>query len=271
MFIADQEYEFSYFDLSQAEARVVGWKYCIHKWIEQFEQARVDGLYDAHRALASDMFHIPYDDTPKEDWLLDTQGQPTIQSIRYKAKRCRHGLNYRMGPDKLAEILDIPFTEAYELHNIYHRVNPELQRGWDATVREVREKRSLFNAYGRRWILLERFDDEALKSIVAFYPQSTIGDKVSRCIYLCEDDPEWPLAHGRIALNIHDALIAIHTPEQGETVRRIMKKYAEESLYIEGIDGVTRELIIPCELKRSVPDEYNIHRWSNLEKVKLAA
>jgi uracil-DNA glycosylase family 4 len=51
MFVADPGYEFSYFDLSQAEARVVGWKYVIPKWIEQFEQARIDGKYDAHRAL----------------------------------------------------------------------------------------------------------------------------------------------------------------------------------------------------------------------------
>ena len=270
MFIADPGYEFSYFDLSQAEARVVGWKYVIHKWIEQFEQARVDGKYDAHRALASEMFHIPYDEVPKEDWLDDDQGRPTIQSIRYKAKRCRHGLNYRMGPDKLAETLGIPFYEAHELHMIYHRVNPELQKGWDATVKEVKEKRTLYNAYGRRWILLERFDDEALKSIVAFYPQSTIGDKVSRCIYLCESDPDWPKDKARMALNIHDALVSIHTPDVGEKVRQIMKKHAEEPLIIKGIDGVDRELIIPCDLKKSVPDEYGIHRWSDLEKVKLA-
>jgi hypothetical protein len=46
-----------------------------------------------------------------------------------------------------------------------------------------------------------------------------------------------------------------------------MKKYAEEPLYIEGMDGVTRELIIPCDLKTSKPDEFGVHRWSTLEKV----
>lgn len=271
MFVADPGYEFSYFDLAQAEARVVGWKYVIHKWIEQFEQARVDGKYDAHRALASEMYHIPYDDVPKEDWEMDKNGHMTIPTIRYKAKRCRHGLNYRMGAQELSEQINVSFPEAHELHVIYHRVTPELQKGWDATYKEVKEKRSLYNAYGRRWILLERFDDEALKSIVAFYPQSTIGDKVSRCIYLCESDPEWPVNTARMALNIHDALIAIHKPEDGEKVRRIMKKHAEEPIIIEGIDGVKRELIIPADLKKSFPDEHGVHRWSNLEKVMLAA
>lgn len=270
MFVADQGYQFSYFDLSQAEARVVGWKYAIHSWIEQFEQARVDGIYDAHRALAAMMFNVPYDDVPKEDWNED--GSPTI---RYLAKRCRHGLNYRMGADRLAETLStdtfsISLSRAEELWRIYHRINPELQDGWHATSDEVRRTRRLYNAYGRRWILLERFDDEALKSIVAFYPQSTVGDKVSRCIYLCEDDPEWPTT-ARMALNIHDALIAIHKLEDGPTVRRIMKKHAEEPIDIIDIHGTKRQLIIPADLKASVPDDTGTHRWSTLEKVKLAA
>ena len=61
-----------------------------------------------------------------------------------------------------------------------------------------------------------------------------------------------------------------------------MKKYAEEPLMIEGMDGVKRELIIPCDLKTSVPtivrsdgslEEHpeGLHRWANMKKVKLAA
>jgi hypothetical protein len=40
----------------------------------------------------------------------------------------------------------------------------------------------------------------------------------------------------------------------GNVVRAIMKKYAEEPLLIEGMDGQIRELIIPCDLKVSKPD-----------------
>lgn len=267
MFVAEKGYGFSYFDLSQAEARVVGWKYAIQSWIDQFEQARIDGIYDAHRALASVMFNVPYDDVPREDWNED--GTPTI---RYLAKRCRHGLNYRMMPDRLAESLttdtfSCSLFRAEELFRAYHRTNPELQVGWDATTKEVKSNRSLYNAYGRRWILLERLDDEALKSVVAFYPQSTIGDKVSRCIYLCESDPEWP-TDARMALNIHDALVAEHKLEEGDRVRRIMKKHALEPINIIDIHGTKRELIVPCDLKASVEDDTGTHRWSTLEKIK---
>lgn len=282
MYIADEGYEFNYFDLSQAEARVVALRAVIPQWIADFERARLEGGFDAHRSLASTMFKLPYDEVPTEDW-EDDEVTPTI---RYKAKRCRHGLNYTMGPAELAENINVDFNEAEFLHNVYHRVNPELHKWWDWTYEKVRKERKLYNAYGRRWITLERVTPDILGNIVAFYPQSTIGDKVTRCIYLCESDPDWP-ADARMLLNIHDALICINRPEDGDTVRRIMKKYAEEPVIIEGIDGIKRELIIPCDLKTSQPtlvypphhekagelyvDEKGLHRWANMKKVKLAA
>jgi uracil-DNA glycosylase family 4 len=263
MFIAPEGCGFSYFDLKQAEAQVVGHRAVIETWIEQYAQSRIDSKYDAHRALASVMFNTPYDEVPKEDWEED-EVTPTI---RYKAKRCRHGLNYTMGPNELSEQLSVPFREADYLHRTYHKTHPELEAWWKWTMDKVRKDRCLFNAYGRRWQLLERLDPAIMPTLVAFYPQSTIGDKVSRIIYLCENDPDWPKGHARISLNIHDALVALHDLGCGEEVRAVMKRHAEEPLFIEGVDGMTRELVIECDLKASVADEFGIHRWSTLQKV----
>ena len=47
-----------YFDLAQAEARVVGWLAEIEKWKEDFERARLGGNFDCHRSLAADMWKI---------------------------------------------------------------------------------------------------------------------------------------------------------------------------------------------------------------------
>lgn len=277
MYIADDGYEFSYFDLQQAEAQVVARRAVIHQWIEDYEQARINPGFDAHRSLASVMFKIPYDQVPKEDWEEDG----VTPSIRYKSKRCRHGLNYTLGPDNLAEQIGVGYNEGFNLHALYHRTNPEINRWWSWQYERVRATRVIFNAYGRRWLSLERIDPDILGTIVAFYPQSTIGDKVSRCIYLCESDPEWP-SSARMLLNIHDALIAIHKTEDGETCRRIMKKHAEEPLTVEGVDGKNRTFIIPCDLKKSVstlvdkngkliPHEDGYHRWDGMAKVKLNA
>jgi uracil-DNA glycosylase family 4 len=263
MFVADEGHEFNYFDLGQAEARVVGWRAVIPEWMEQFEQSRVDGVYDSHRALAAQMFNKPYDEVPKSDFNPDGS-----QSIRYRAKRCRHALNYGLMPDGLATQLEISYSEAEYLWNLYFKVNPRVIEWQKWTVEQFKTNRQMFNAFGRRLILLEQWDDAKVLTYVAFYPQSTIGDKVVKIIKQCHNDPEWPRGEARIALNIHDALIALNTHHVGAEVRGIMQKYATEPILIEGMDGEIRELIIPCDLKKSSPDDTGVHRWSTLEKVK---
>lgn len=263
MFIADEGCEFSYFDLSQAEARVVAVKANCEGLREVFRRNATEGL-DVHRLSASRIFKVPYDDIPMKDW--DEHNKPTL---RYKGKRCVHGLNYRMMPEKLAAVTKLPISEAISAHSAYHRVFPEIREWWDATTKEFMRTRTLFNALGRRLFIMQRIDDEALESIVAFYPQSTIGDKINQCIYQCHEDREWPrLRNGkllaRVALNVHDALVTLNRIEVGEQVRHVMAKHAQAPFAVAG-----EELSIPCELGVSEPDEFGIRRWSTIRKIKL--
>jgi DNA polymerase I-like protein with 3'-5' exonuclease and polymerase domains len=265
IFLADPKCVFIYLDGSQAEARIVGTYYDIEKWKEDFEKARIDRSYDCHRALASEMFKIPYNKVPKEDY--DKAGNRTV---RYTAKRCRHGLNYRMQPDRLAEVTDLPFYEARRAHFIYHQITPELRRGWKKEEEKVKRSRELYNAYGRRWKVIQRIDDTVLESIIAFYPQSTMGDHVCRAWYLAEEDPRWPKGKARIAMNNHDALIGIAEPSVAKTALSIMKQYMEAPILITNLYSTkTEELIIPAECKISVPDKWGLHRWSTLKKIEL--
>ena len=269
MFIAPAGWEFSYYDMSQIEARIVAYLAAIPKWIEQFENARLHpGTYDAHCALASEMFKVPYEQVPTYD--RDGGGLPTI---RFIAKRCRHGLNYRMAADKLATVTGLAPVEAEQAYRLYHMATPQIQLWWDDLVELVRRDRAITTAAGRRWLLMERWDDAALESIVAFEPQSLNGDHTSGVIYKCHQDPEWPPS-ARILINVHDANIAINRHEDGPAVRAIMRKYAEQPLYINsvqnrlrGIDAPT-ELIVPAEMGVSVPDEQGVHRWSTIRKIK---
>lgn len=177
---------------------------------------------------------------------------------------CKHGLNYRMKAERLAETTGIDLRSAYKAYHGYHKAYPEIRQWWDRTIKEVTASRCLFNYLGRRLYIHGRLDsDEALESVVAFKPQSTIGDKVASVIYLCHSDPEWP-KDALIVLNIHDALIALHKLEDGNLVRRIMKKHAETPIMIEGTP-----VIIPTEFKASVPDELGVHRWSTLKEVEV--
>jgi uracil-DNA glycosylase family 4 len=261
MYIADEGYRFIYFDLSQAEARVVGWDAEIPSWIEQFERARIDGKYDCHRALASEMFKVPYDQVPLKD--RDENLNPTI---RYIAKRCRHGLNYRMGPDRLATVTKLPLQDAYKAYEIYHQITPELKRWWERIIEEVKTNKVLYSHLGRRWILLERFDESALESIVAFVPQSTIGDKVAQIEYQAYEHPDWDHEHSTIILNNHDSLIAMVLDDDKEATKHlsILKHYAEQPIKIRG-----RDLIIPAEVAWSYPGKDDgVHRWSTIKKLE---
>jgi uracil-DNA glycosylase family 4 len=257
MYIADEGYTFVYYDLSQAEARYVAWDANIPKWKQQFEQARKDGKYDCHRALASEMFKIPYADVPTKDFINEAY------TIRYIAKRCRHGLNYRMGPDRLAEVTGLSYDEAVRAYNLYHLITPELRRWWSDLEATVRRERKLVTPFGRVWRLMERLEgDEQLEAIVAFKPQSTIGDKNTQVIYQCHDDDDWPL-HARIMLNVHDSNTALCKFDDAKRVAAIMRKYAEKPIYIRG-----EEMIVPCELKW-VPPTNEIRRWSDLVPMEL--
>ena len=275
MFIADPDCCFIYIDGSQAEARVVGWRYNIASWIAQFEKARRDGSYDCHRALASEMFDVAYNEVPTFDrypldeaaakrdgidFRPDMAGKPTI---RYIAKRCRHGLNYRMMPDRLALTTGLPLNTASEAFVKYHKLTPELKIGWERDLSRVREDRAIYNAYGRRYVQLVPVTEESTEAIVAFYPQSTIGDHVCRVIYKCHDDDKWPKGKARIALNTHDGLIGIARQDVAKQALRIMVKHAENPLLIGG-----KQLIIPAECGISVPDASGIHRWSTIKKIK---
>jgi len=268
MFVAPPGWEFSYYDMSQIEARIVAFLADIPKWKQQFESARLHpGTYDAHCALAAEMFRTPYEQVPRKDW--DEAGKPTV---RYVAKRCRHGLNYRMAPDKLATVTGLPLVEAEQAYRLYHMASPEITVWWDDAIELVRRTGQITTCLGRRWVLLERFDPVALDSIIAFEPQSINGDWTSSVIYKCHNDPRWPRS-ARIIINVHDANIALNRHEDGELVREIMRHHAEQPIYInsitnrlKGIDA-PEPLIVPAELGVSVPDEHGVHRWSTIRKV----
>lgn len=281
-FVADPGCVLVYFDLAQAEAQVVSFRADIAVWKEQYARARRDGSYDSHRALASEMFKIPYDQVPKKDH--DSDNKPTH---RYVAKRCRHGLNYRMEVWKLSEVTGLPYYQAARAYAIYHSVTPELRLWWAAEERLFRRDHQVYNALGRRFKVIQRIDDAVLKSIVAFYPQSTIGDKITQVWYCSHEDDDWPVGKARIAIDVHDNLVAIAEPKVAKTCLRILRKHAESPIWIQDVHQKRKHepLSIPAELKMSYPTLWDakankgkgdfvehpkgLHRWSHMKVVEL--
>ena len=259
LFIAEPGYQVCYIDLEQAEARYVGWDANIEEWINDFEKARLNpGTFDCHRQLAALIYNVSYDEVPKEDHFPD--GTPTK---RFIGKRSRHGLNYRLGPDTFAEKNGLSLSVAQFVYAKYHRMYPELRRWWKRLEDEMRTNRVIYNSYGRPLYIEERLTTEALRSVVAFRPQSTIGDKMKRVWYMCHDDDDWPTG-ARIVRNVHDALYAIAPEKDAKTALSIMVRHAEEPINVGPFP-----MIIPAAPKLSVPDESGVHRFSTLKGVTL--
>jgi len=265
MFVAPPGYGFVYFDLSQAEARYVATAWGIKGLLENFRLAADNpDAYDVHRLNASRIFQKPYDEIPKSDWTEDHK--PTL---RYQGKRSVHGFNYRLMPESAAIKFGVTLAEATHAHRLYHAAFPEISAAWQDIRKRVERDKVLYNAYGRRWILLSRIDsDDALTPIIAFEPQSSIGDKVCEIIYLSHQDAEWPRSrHGleaAVVLNIHDALVALARLEDCERVAHIFQRHAARPVIVRN-----QELVIPAEFAISQADETGTHRWSTLKKVKL--
>lgn len=265
MFTAPPGYGFVYFDLSQAEARYVAVAWNVKGLIDNFALALTDpDKYDVHRLNAVRIFQQPYNEIPKEDFLEDG-----TKTLRYQAKRGVHGFNYTLMPDAAAIKFGITLAQATNAHRLYHTAFPEIANAWQDIRKRVEREKVLYNAFGRRWILLSRIDDDkALESIIAFEPQSSIGDKVCQIIYQAHEDAEWPRSRrgleAAITLNIHDALIALCRLEDMPRVASILKRHADTPLIVRN-----QELTIPSDFAFSQPDEEGVHRWSTLKKVKL--
>jgi hypothetical protein len=265
MFVAPPGYGFVYFDLSQAEARYVAIAWNVKGLIENFRLGASDpDKYDIHRLNAVRIFNKPYDEIPKEDFLEDG-----TKTLRYQAKRGVHGFNYTLMPDAAAIKFGITLAEATNAHRLYHTAFPEISIAWQDIRKRVEREKVLYNAFGRRWILLSRIDDDkALESIIAFEPQSSIGDKVCEVIYQSHEDSEWPKSsrglEAAVTLNIHDALIALCRLEDMHRVASVLKRHASRPLIVRN-----QELVIPSDFAFSEADEQGVHRWSTLKKVKV--
>ena len=256
MFVVDSGYMISYFDLKQAEAVIVAHIWQVKELLKTF---KAGSDIDVHRRNASLIFKTPYKEIPSFDRHIN--GQVTK---RFLGKKCVHGLNYRMSIEALAKECNISIPQATQAYFGYHNIFPEIKEGWNETINRIKKDKVIFTPLGRRMIFMEQITDDTLDSMIAFVPQSTIGDFVSSVIYKCEEDKEWPIKQAKIWMNIHDALIAIHTPDVKDEVQGIMKKYGEEPIPIRG-DMVS----IGTDFKESYPDEKGIHRWSTLKEITI--
>ena len=140
---------------------------------------------DVHRLTASLLSRYICDRFIPADEVTDKPGQTPIAggrfSLRHWGKRMNHSANYGIGPNQLADKLEIPPATAKILLEAYHNGYPEVRHGYQAQIIEsLRKNRRVFNPFGRSRIFLGRWDNMLFQDAFAFLPQSTVADLINR-------------------------------------------------------------------------------------------
>lgn len=238
MYIPNPGYCFVYRDYSQAEARVVAYLARAQGLIELFE----DPTRDVHKENASRIFGIPVD-------------QVSVQQ-RYNAKRGVHAFNYGMEDDQFVRVVNQAFRDtgfrmnhstARRIREGYFLLYPEIKENfWKGVERELRQSRTLSNAFGRKRIFFGRWDEKLLRDAYSYRPQATVGDLCCKALVRCYLEIELgrPDLRAHLLLNVHDSLLMQCPIEHAEEVARLM----EEAMRIPvTIDDST--FIIPTDCK----------------------
>lgn len=247
IFIADPGYVFIGFDYDQAEARVVA--------VLTYNYDLLDDMaagIDIHAKLVEQMpmFDLTYDVIKAECDALEAQNKSKDECRpRFLMKKSRHAFNYVEGPDTFAlhinrEWLDtgigINRSEARIIRKEYLTINEGLEPWWKEVRSTCLSDGYMDNAFDRRRMVLGRFDDDANREMVSFYPQSTIADLCTQSIAkICRRLPR-----AKVNLHMHDGAM-FQVPYDGrEEAYTVMLEEAEWPITVKG-----QEITIPVSGK----------------------
>lgn len=243
--IPDDGFIFLGWDQAQAEARVVAVKTKDYDLLEDMEKG-----IDIHLQLASRLpFGLTYEELVA---MCDELGKDHVPQ-RYIAKRCRHALNYVMGPDvfRLAvnkEYLDtnigLDVSGARRIHAAYHELHPGLKWWWEQVKSQLKKTGTLTNSFGR----VRRFTGSihnSLTEAVSYEPQSTVSDLTTTTIAAADRLlSDLPAAQHTFFAHMHDGGLLQVREETLEESVEIIRSCMLRTIYID-----RHALTIPIDVK----------------------
>lgn len=235
LFIPDPGMKFVEADESQAEARLVAYISEDPKLMELFT---LDG--DIHKHQAGRLFHKhPNSVTPDE---------------RQRGKTVVHASNYKIGKRTLSKDLGCSELEAQGFINQYFMLYPKIKI-WQMDVdQQLKRTRVLSTPYGRKRMFFARFNDDLLRSAVAFVPQATASDLINYGLVKAWRN----LPTGwEILMQVHDSVV-MQVPEYvpSPVIKKFCEFYLINTIHING-----RNLRIPIDIKIGKD-------WGHMEKIK---
>lgn len=245
-------------DLSQAEGRVVKVLTGSPSMIELARREPWEG--DEHRENAAFIFSVllGVELTPEE--VTDDQ--------RQIGKRVVHAANYKMGKNRLVEVLlkegyvRTPY-ETGKMLDVYYERNPYLDLYHNKVRRRMMQDERLETSWGRRVDFTGvRKDDELYKFGYSYVPQSEIGDLTNQygLIYLDKFIRENKM-ESQIVLQVHDSIVVDCPPQEAYTIiQSLSNSLSRPRVYGQCFD-LEVELSIPCEVSIGATRK-TTHGWN---------
>ncbi len=194
-------------DLQQAESKLVA--YLCLPWGRNYLNACLSG--DLHTHVTRLVWPSLFDRANAPD--KEIAGRKFYRDFSYRdmAKRGGHGSNYGGSESILSQHLKIPRQQCVEFQHKYFSAFPEI-RSWQNDVKvRLAKGEPIVTPLGRRCHFPGRsWDNDTIKSAIAYVPQSTIGDTLNLGFYNVwkKYDKIWnSTAPIEILMQIHDAII----------------------------------------------------------------
>lgn len=266
---ADEGFELYEADFAQAEARGVAYKSGDDRLLETVESSR-----DFHALNASAFFGVPYEKIYRDGEVLIVDGVEVYvkaktldKKLRDLAKRTNHGANYNMGPAVMLETmgsrlvrdaqkaLNLPKNWALldvtkYLLAVYMRTYPRVKTTYYEKIKkDVKTTKLLIGDTGlTRYCFGDISNKMALNSYVAHVTQSLNAQLLDRAVLAVFNTLAFN-PHFKLIAQIHDSLL-FQVRMGHEQLAEQVKKLMTFSVPITDCKGVTRNMLVPVDLKK---------------------
>ena len=259
--IADPGMEIVYIDLSQVEARDVGFICgCLFNRWELLNNCESGDLHTANCKLIWPEINWT-GDPGKDRKIADREYLPGM-SFRDLSKRAGHLTHYKGTPHTASKKLKIAFKVISDFNHRYLAAYDFLPNWWQWVTQEIQTKGQLTTPFGRKRFFFNRLDnDSTIREAVAFMPQSMTGDRTNLWLWRV-----WKHVKEAQLLNqTHDS-IAFQIP----LGRRELVAQVVELMEIPLLSKSGRRYVVPGEVKIGLNyGEWSVSNPSGLRKVNL--
>lgn len=234
VFVPDAGKKFCQLDLAQAESVLVA--HLTLPWGDNYLRACRSG--DLHTTVTKLVWrHLPWGSEPDKEIAKRTFYRHF--SYRDMAKRGGHGTNYGGTAAVIAMHLNIPVSQAKEFQDAYFKAFPEIPK-WHNSVRvALATTRSIVTPLGRRCFFPGRpWDNDTIKSAIAYGPQGTIGDLLNLGFYNVwrkfDKGMVGPSAPIEILTQVHDSILFQYDEKNEHWLLPLIQKQLQVETPING-------------------------------------